>query len=65
MSSAEFELWVALALQRAEECPNCGREPREIGQWEYLKLKCPTCAYEYARVREAGSRWRLLDRAIH
>lgn len=51
MSSAEFELWMALELQRQVECPNCGTEPRDMHDVELVKLHCPNCKNDYQRVK--------------
>jgi len=51
MSNQEFELWMALAMVRGEECPNCGREARELMEWELHTIKCPICKHEYEKVR--------------
>jgi uncharacterized protein (DUF983 family) len=51
MSNQEFELWMALAMARADECPNCGREPREMTEWITHEIKCPICDHEYEKVR--------------
>ena len=47
MSNAEFELWVALAAKRANECPNCGHEANEMMEYEQVKMHCPICATDY------------------
>lgn len=55
MSNQEFELWMALAMVRSDECPNCGREAREMTQWVTHEIKCPICTHKYERVRSVGT----------
>lgn len=51
MSSAEFELWMALAQVRSTECPSCGHEARELMEWDIVEVKCPVCKHTYGRVK--------------
>jgi hypothetical protein len=51
MSNQEFELWMALAMVKSEECPSCGRRADEMMTTETLKVKCPICKFEYDRVK--------------
>lgn len=51
MSNQEFELWMALASIRSEECPSCGRKANEMSDWITVKAKCPICDYEYNRMK--------------
>jgi len=47
MSVEELELWMAEDQLRHDECPNCGVEPRDMMDWDYVKLHCPTCKTDY------------------
>lgn len=51
VSNQEFELWMALAGVESEECPNCGRSAREIGQWVVEEQKCIFCDHKYQKVK--------------
>ena len=55
MSSAEFELWMALAMVREDECPRCGVEPREMMNYKTAAFTCPVCGWEGERVRRLRS----------
>jgi uncharacterized Zn finger protein (UPF0148 family) len=55
MSSAEFEAWLALAMLREDECPNCGVEPRDMMKFNYGEVKCPVCHSSYGKIRRWGS----------
>ena len=55
MSSAEFEVWMALAMLREDECPNCGVEPRDMMEFNYGEVKCPVCNSHYGKIRRWGS----------
>lgn len=52
MSSAEFEIWVAEYEIRADECPFCGMEPRDLGEFEMHDIKCPVCKHTYGKLRK-------------
>jgi hypothetical protein len=56
MSSAEFEMWVAEEALRADECPFCGMEPRDLGAYEMHDIKCPICKHTYGKLRQPN-RW--------
>lgn len=51
MSSTEMEMWYGLEMLRQEECPNCGVEPKELMEYTTVKVKCPVCKHESARVK--------------
>lgn len=51
MSNAEFELWMAYEVIRNDSCPNCGVEPREMMDYTYVEVKCPTCDTKYGKTR--------------
>ncbi len=51
MSNQEFELWMALAHVKHDECPSCGRRADEMMDWDSQKVKCPICKYEYTRMK--------------
>lgn len=51
MSNQEFELWMALSMNRAEECPKCGRRADEMKDFVTVDVKCPICKFEYDRVK--------------
>jgi predicted Zn-ribbon and HTH transcriptional regulator len=50
MSSTEFELWMGLQLVRAEECPSCGHEARDMDEYQATEARCPVCKTKYTRV---------------
>lgn len=52
MSSAEFSMWVAEEALRSDECPFCGLEPREMGEYELHDIKCPVCKHTYGKLRK-------------
>jgi hypothetical protein len=56
MSSAEFEIWAAEYALRADECPFCGMEPRDLGDYEMHDIKCPICKHTYGKLRKPN-RW--------
>jgi hypothetical protein len=58
MSSAEFEIWIAEEAIRADECPFCGMEPRDLGEYEMHDIKCPICKHTYGKLRKPH-RWQL------
>lgn len=51
MSNQEFELWMALAMVKSDECPNCGRRADEMMKVHTVEVKCPICKYQYDKVR--------------
>ena len=51
MSSAEFEIWLAEEALRADECPFCGIEPRDLSEFELHDIKCPICKHTYGKLR--------------
>lgn len=51
MSNAEFELWLSEEALRADECPFCGTEPKELMEYEVHDIKCPVCKNKYGKVR--------------
>jgi Zn finger protein HypA/HybF involved in hydrogenase expression len=53
MSNAEFEIWLAEEDLRADECPFCGTEPRDLGEYEVQDIKCPTCKHTYGKIRKS------------
>jgi len=55
MSNQEFELWMALAMVKSEECPSCGRRADEMMEVQANKVKCPICKYEYDRIGSVGA----------
>lgn len=56
MSSAEFSIWLAEETLRADECPFCGIEPRDLGEFEMHDIKCPVCKHTYGKLRKPN-RW--------
>ena len=52
MSSAEFEIWIAEEALRGDECPFCGMEPRDLGEYEMHDIKCPVCKHTYGKLRK-------------
>ena len=52
MSSAEFSIWLAEEAIRADECPFCGMEPRDLGSYEMHDIKCPICKHTYGKLRQ-------------
>lgn len=52
MSNAEFEIWLAEETLRADECPFCGVEPRDLGEYEMHDIKCPICKHTYGKLRK-------------
>lgn len=50
ISNQEFELWIALASVRSEECPSCGRSAREMMKWTTTEVTCVICTHKYQRV---------------
>jgi hypothetical protein len=51
MSSAEFAMWLAEEALRADECPFCGVEPRDLSEYEIHDIKCPVCKHTYGKLR--------------
>jgi len=51
MSSAEFSMWLAEEALRADECPFCGVEPRDLSEFEVHDIKCPVCKHTYGKLR--------------
>lgn len=49
MSSDEFELRMALDAIKADECPHCGVEPRDLMRFHHELIKCPVCKNEYGK----------------
>jgi uncharacterized Zn finger protein (UPF0148 family) len=54
MTSAEFELHMALSMIQTDECPHCGVEPRDLMEYNYGEVKCPVCKNSYGKVRRWG-----------
>lgn len=54
MSNAEFELWMAEEMIRNDACPNCGVEPRDMMDYDYMTIKCPTCDTSYGKTKRRG-----------
>lgn len=53
MTWAEFELWLTEYGLRSDQCPACGHEARDIGQYHSHTVKCPICKTDYMKVRAA------------
>ena len=53
MSSAEFELWLAEESLRADECPFCSVEPRDLMEYQVEDVKCPICKNKYGKIMKA------------
>jgi DNA-directed RNA polymerase subunit RPC12/RpoP len=51
MSQEEFELWMAEDAIRADECPYCGVEPRDLMDFEQSEIKCPVCKQKYHKTK--------------
>jgi hypothetical protein len=64
MTSTEFELWMALAMVRQDECPNCGVEPRDMMDFAFGEVHCPVCKQDYGKVRRWGSLAALQEASV-
>jgi len=51
LTDDELQLWMAEDEIRAVECPYCGVEPRDLMDYEYIELHCPTCKSKYHRTK--------------
>lgn len=47
VTATEFELWVALASVRSDECPHCGVAPMDLMDFEVREIRCPVCRNKY------------------
>lgn len=61
MTNQEFELHMALAMLKNDECPNCGVEPRDMGEFTVVEVKCPVCRQTYHKTRYQGSFGHMSD----
>jgi len=64
MSNAEFELWHADDLLRADECPFCGVEPRDLMEFQVDDVKCPICKHKYGKIKRTDS-WQSSEHQVH
>lgn len=64
MTEDEFELWMAEDAIRADECPYCGVEPRDLMEYEQVKVHCPVCKADYTKTRRTTP-WPSLAQPPH
>jgi uncharacterized protein (DUF983 family) len=51
VSTQEFDMWLALASVRADECPHCGVEPTQFMDFELADIRCPNCKQTYHKTK--------------
>ena len=51
VSAQEFDLWLALASVRGDECPHCGVDPVEFMDYELAEIRCSVCKQTFHRTR--------------
>ena len=56
VSSQEFDLWLALASVRSDECPHCGVDPIDFMDYEQSDIKCPVCKNKYHKTKHLPER---------
>lgn len=64
MDEDEFNLWMAEEAVRADECPYCGVEPRDMMKYDYRKIHCPTCKADYHKTKRIEP-WPSLAQLAH
>lgn len=50
MTAAEFDLWIVEYGLRAQECPGCGLEVRDMNEYVANEVKCPICKTTYNKI---------------